>query len=164
MILRKIDSKLSSMLSERLKDEKTAEYFYNSATNWCRTMGYETAAKYFEEEAKSELGHFQMLSDYITGFNVNPILSPLSSPQTFTDLWDIIKKAYTMELGLMDAYNKVSDEAFDKDLNLFDFLKKMRDIQSESVIEYANLYNQYEITVDAEDKMSIVYFTETFMK
>ena len=42
------------VLTDRLRDEYVAHYFYRNATNWCKGIGYNKAAAFFAEEAESE--------------------------------------------------------------------------------------------------------------
>ena len=37
------------LLTERLKDEYTAHYYYRNAANWCNNANYMKAAKFFED-------------------------------------------------------------------------------------------------------------------
>ena len=67
------------LLTERIKDEYTAHYYYTAAANWCQNKNYKKAASFFNEEAKSELEHAKKLEDFMTGWNVMPQV-----PQTET--------------------------------------------------------------------------------
>jgi hypothetical protein len=45
--LYKLNSKTIKILTDRIKDEYTAHYFYRAATNWCRDKNYKKAAEFF---------------------------------------------------------------------------------------------------------------------
>ena len=66
-----------------------------------------------------------------------------------------------MELGLMFAYNKDSQDLFSEDITTFDFLTEFREIQKGAVIEYNDLINASNL-VDKKDKFQILYFENTY--
>jgi hypothetical protein len=66
-----------------------------------------------------------------------------------------------MELGLMKAYNKDSQDLFSSDITTFDFLTKFRKIQKGAVVEYNDLINATNL-VDKNDKFQVLYFENTY--
>ncbi len=90
-----------------------------------------------------------------------PLLPSIKPNITFTDLIDIINKAYALEYALFEAYMRDSKELFVSDLNTFDFLTSYRTGQSQSVIEYSDLLNAAEL-VDTNNKFEILYFEQTY--
>jgi ferritin len=149
------------ILTDRLGDEYTAHYFYRNATNWCAGIGYLKAAAFFAQEAENELEHAKGLQKYLVDWNVMPLLPSIKPNITFSDLIDIINKAYALEYALFEAYNKNSNELFASDLATFDFLTGYRTGQTESVIEYSDLLNAAEL-VDINNKFEILYFEQTY--
>ena len=71
----KLSDKTVKILTDRLKDEYTAHYYYRAATNWCNDMNYKKAGAFFENEAKDELEHAETLQKYMTDFNIIPARS-----------------------------------------------------------------------------------------
>jgi ferritin len=110
------------LLTDRLRDEYVAHYFYRSATNWCKGIGYIKAAAFFAEEAESELEHAKKLQTFLVDWNIEPSLPSIKPNIQFTDLVDIVNKAYVMEYSLFDSYCKDSHTVFQTDINTFDFL------------------------------------------
>lgn len=159
--LYKLSDKVVKLLTERIKDEYVAHYYYRAATNWCNDMNYKKAAAFFEKEAVSELEHAEKLQKYLTDFNIIPNIPPVKPSHTFTSLIDIINGAYEMELGLMKAYNQDSHDIFAEDITTFDVLTKFRKIQKEAVVEYNDLINGYNL-IDKTDKFQILYFEQTY--
>ena len=159
--LYKLSDKVVKLLTARLKDEYDAHYFYRAAANWCNDVNYKKAAAYFENEASDELIHAQKIQDYMTGFNIIPQIPATNPKHNFKNLINIVNDAYTMELNLMKAYNKVSHVIFGEDITTFDFLTELREIQKNSVIEYNDLINASNL-VDKEDKFQILYFEQTY--
>jgi ferritin len=149
------------ILTARLGDEYTAHYFYRNATNWCAGIGYLKAAAFFAQEAENELDHAKGLQKYLVDWNVMPLLPSIKPNVTFSDLIDIINKAYALEYALFEAYNADSKELFTADLATFDFLTTYRTGQTQSVIEYSDLLNAAEL-VDINNKFEILYFEQTY--
>lgn len=149
------------ILTARLGDEYTAHYFYRNATNWCAGIGYQKAAAFFAQEAENELDHAKGLQKYLVDWNVMPLLPSIKPNVTFTDLIDIINKAYALEYALFESYNADSKELFTADLATFDFLTTYRTGQTQSVIEYSDLLNAAEL-VDINNKFEILYFEQTY--
>ena len=156
-----LSSDTISKLTDRLKDEYTAHYFYRNAHNWCAGEGYLKAAAFFAEEAESELGHAKLLQKYLVDWNVYPSLPSIKPNITFEHLFDIVNKAYTIEYALYEAYNKDSQDLFSSDIATFDFLTELRKIQNDSVIEYSDLLNAA-MLVNVENNFEVLYFEQTY--
>jgi ferritin len=161
--LYKLSSKTIKILTDRIKDEYTAHYFYRAATNWCRDKNYKKAAEFFQKEAKDELKHAQKIQEYMTDFNIIPQIPQAPIDHKFDGLIEIIHGAYKMELGLMKSYNKDSQELFSEDITTFDFLTEFREIQKGAVVEYNDLINGSEL-VDTKDKFQVLYFEQTYFQ
>jgi ferritin len=159
--LYKLPSKTIKILTDRIKDEYTAHYFYRAATNWCRDKNYKKAAEFFSNESDDELTHAKKIQEYMTDFNIIPEIPQAPIDHKFDNLIEIIYGAYDMELALMKAYNKDSKELFSDDLTTFDFLTEFREIQKGAVVEYNDLINGSEL-VDTKDKFQVLYFEQTY--
>lgn len=157
----KLNEVAVSFLTERLKDEYTAHYFYRAAANWCFNVNYKKAAAYFEGEASSELEHAQGLQKYMDDWNIMPQIPSAPTEHNFNGLVDIINQAYKMEYDLLQSYNKNSSELFAQDLTTFDFLQSYRQIQNQSVIEYSDLLNAL-LLIDHNNKFEVLYFEQTY--
>lgn len=159
--LYKLSEKTVSILTNRIKNEYEAHYYYRAATNWCRDMNYKKAAAFFENEANDELEHAKTLQEYMTDFNILPTIPAANTKHSFSNLIDIINGAYKMELDLMNGYNKDSQDLFSSDITTFDVLTKFRKIQKGAVVEYNDLINASEL-IDKTDKFQILYFEQTY--
>ena len=157
----KLSDESVSLLTERLKDEYTAHYFYRSAANWCKNVNYKKAAVFFDAEADSELEHAKKLQEYMDDWNVKPVIQKTETNHDFENLVDIINGAYQMEYELLQSYNQTSSTLFVKDLTTFDFLSDLRELQKEAVIEYSDLLNAL-VLVDYNDKFQVLYFEQTY--
>lgn len=156
-----LNEKVIQLLIARIKDEYTAHYFYRAAANWCQDLNYKKAAEYFKKEADDELEHAKKLQEYMVDFNIQPEIPPTETNHEFSNLIDIVNKAYKMELDLMMKYNKSSQLIFVEDLTTFDFLTEFREIQKSSVVEYNDLVNASNL-VDKTDKFQVLYFENTY--
>ena len=156
-----LSEKVIKILTDRIKDEYTAHYFYRAAANWCQDMNYAKAAEFFKAEAVDELTHAQALEEYMVDFNVQPEILPAPTKHSFKNLIDIVNGAYEMELKLMKAYNQNSNDLFTEDITTFDVLGKFRKIQRNAVTEYNDLINASNL-IDKTDKFQILYFEQTY--
>lgn len=152
-----------SRLNERLKDEYGAHYFYRNAHNWCAGEGYLKAAAFFAEEADAELKHAEGIQKFLVDWNVIPTMPSIKANIEFSNLIDIVNKAYQIEYALFEAYIKDSKELFASDLNVFDFLTGYRNGQNQSVIEYSDLLNAA-MLVNVENNFEVLYFEQTYFK
>ena len=149
------------LLTDRLRDEYVAHYFYRNATNWCKGVGYNKAAAFFAAEAAAELEHAEGIQTYLVDWNVIPLMPTVKPNITFTDLIDIVNKAYALEYGLFESYNEDSKALFTSDITTFDFMTTYRTRQTESVIEYSDLLNAAEL-VDINNKFEVLYYEQTY--
>lgn len=159
--LYKLSESVINILTDRIKDEYTAHYYYRAATNWCEDMNYKKAAEFFTNEAADELTHAQTLQEYMVDFNVQPEIPQAPTKHDFSNLIDIVHGAYKMELGLMNEYNKNSQSLFNDDITTFDVLTKFRKFQKNAVVEYNDLINASNL-IDKNDKFQVLYFEQTY--
>ena len=148
-------------LTDRLRDEYAAHYFYRNAHNWCAGEGYLKAAAFFKAEAAAELEHAEGIQKYLVDWNVYPTLPSIKPTINFSNLIDIVNKAYAIEYALFEAYNKNSAELFATDLNTFDFMTEYRKGQTQSVIEYSDLLNAANL-VNVGNNFEVLYFEQTY--
>lgn len=160
---KKLNPEIVSLLTQRLGDEYTAHYFYRNATNWCADKGYKKAATFFANEADSELQHAKLIQDFMVSWNVIPFLPPVKMVPAFTNLVDVINKAYEMEYNLFIAYNNDSLEMFTVDLATFDFLQQLRQNQTTSVAEYADLLSAAQL-INVSNNFEMMYFENQYFE
>lgn len=157
MTLYKLIPEIVIELNERLNNEYYAMYFYRNASNWCKNRGYSGGAAYFAKEAMNEMEHAKGIEDFMTDWNIQPELKIIDVPDGFSDLPDIIYKAYELEYDLCDEYKESAKLFLEKDFNSFRFIQKYIEIQSESVSEYADLINQLSL-INVMNKFEVFYF------
>lgn len=159
--LYKLDSKTVQILTDRIKDEYIAHYYYRAASNWCQDKNYKKAFEFFKSEADDELEHAKGIQEYMADFNIIANIPQAPTSHNFDTLVDIVYGAYQVELALMKEYNKNSQELFASDLTTFDFLKKYRKFQKNAVVEYNDLINAIDL-IDKTDKFQVLYFEQTY--
>ena len=159
--LYKLDSKTIQILTDRIKDEYIAHYYYRAAANWCRDKNYKKAAEFFSAEASDELTHAQGIQEYMFDFNIIPEIPQAPTKHNFDNLVDVVYGAYRIELALMKEYNKNSQELFTSDITTFDFLGDYREFQKNAVVEYNDLINAIDL-IDKTDKFQVLYFEQTY--
>ena len=150
------------LLTQRIGDEYTAHYFYNSAANWCAGAGYQKAAAFFTTETANELAHAQKLQKYLVDWNVLPVIPKVETHVDFGNLPEIIERAYELELDLYKKYIADSQVLFTSDLATFDFLQEFRGIQTESVAEYSDLLNALQL-IDIDKRLDLLHFEELYL-
>lgn len=79
----KLNEKAVSLLTDRIKDEYTAHYFYRAAANWCFNVNYKKAAAFFDAESSSELEHAKGLQKYMDDWNVMPQIPSAPTEHNF---------------------------------------------------------------------------------
>lgn len=142
----KLPQNIVSLLLPRLQDEFNAAYFYRAASNWCKNVGYFKAAEFFAKESEDEFGHAKKIEDYLVDWNVTPALPTIPKPTLeFSNLGEVISKAYDMEYALYEEYEDTSMKIFKTgDLCVFDFLQQYRTGQKDAVAEYSDKLNVLE--------------------
>ena len=157
----KLKDSVVKELTDRIADEYTAHFYYVNAANWCAGVGYMKAAKFFEAEAAAELEHAKKVQDYLVGWNIYPTIKPVTTTAKFDSILDCINGAYELEYNLFEAYNSSSKIAFEDHLSTFDFLKDLRDIQTESVAEFSDLLNALQL-IDVTNRLDVLHFEDYY--
>lgn len=144
----KLSQPVVNLLLPRLQDEFNAAYFYRSASNWCKNVGYFIAAEFFAKESEDEFGHAKKIENYLVDWNVTPALPTIPKPTLeFSSLEQVITMAYDMEYALYEEYEDTSMKIFKTgDLCVFDFLQQYRTGQKDAVAEYSDKLNMLDGT------------------
>lgn len=157
----KLNSSIVSILEKRLSDEFTASFFYRDAANYLQGIGFSLAAKYFQRESMDELQHAARIEKFLVDWNVHPSLPEINAQENkFTDLEDVIERAYQLEYALYEAYEEDSVKIFKTgDMCVFDFLQHYRSIQTKSVAEFSDMLNILD-GCDCENKFEMLLLEE----
>jgi ferritin len=154
---------VATILNERLGDEYTAYFFYRNAANWCKNANYKKAAAFFEAEAAGELEHGKGIQDYLTQWNLIPVIPAVTTSYVFANLIDIINKAYEIEFNLLEKYSGNQIELAQTHPATFNFIQKYVDIQNGEVEEYSDYLNALQL-INIENKLDVLYFENKYFK
>lgn len=157
----KLSPGIVKLLQLRLKNEYNHHYFYQSASNWCKNVGFQKAGSYFETESSEELEHARKIQQYLVDWNVTPIIPNADMPKfEFKNLADVIQSAYDTEYELYSEYEDVSKRIFEAgDICTFDFLMFFRTTQKDAVTAYSDMINILE-GVDITNKFQMLLLEE----
>ncbi len=146
-----LKSEVKAWLDKSAKSELYASNMYKHLSNQCQRLGYFGAQKFFLNESKDEIEHYEKLVNYTNDMGdilVMPSLPAINeSVKTIGDCLDV---AYEIELELMKQYQKFYEEAEDKyeDCITATFIIEFLQIQRKSVGEYGDLISRYEKNKD----------------
>ena len=152
---------IEKLVNDRIGDEYAAHYFYRNAANWCKNMNYKKAAAFFEAESSSELDHAKGLQDYLTQWNLLPVIPQAPTTKTFGSLVEIVGLAYEMEFGLFVQYSDAQKLSLNIHPATFNFIQGYVNIQNDAVAEYSDLLNAI-MLVNHENKFEVLYFEQTY--
>jgi ferritin len=157
----KLNTKIVTLLEERLNDEFVAAFFYRDASNYLQNIGYFDSAKYFAAKSVDEFAHAKGIEDFLVNWNIQPKLPQIdASTGEFDSLIDVIEKGYNLEFQLYESYEETSMKIFNMgDLCVFDFLAKYRNIQTKSVSEYSDFLNLCD-SVNTDSKFEMLLLEE----
>jgi ferritin len=128
-----------AIVMPRVADELSARYFYEAAFMWCRTNGYNKAAKYYAAEAKQENKHYNIWIKFLADWNVNIEFPVIQTPPSFNSLLDILEKQYQIEFDLGEAYEQDAINMFPLCQTIYKLMQEFVQIQNDSVIESNDL-------------------------
>lgn len=164
LLPKKLPAAIVTLIEQRLLDEYEAFYYYRSAGNWCRNMGYKYAAEFFLKESDSELIHAAKLEKYLCDWNIMPSFKQLPKPdQEFKGLVDIIEKAYEIEYDLYESYEETATKVLKDDICTLKIIQELLQIQQESVAEYSDMLNEVAL-INPADKFQIYYLEKRLFK
>jgi ferritin len=143
MTFLKPSDEIISKAKARLTNEYEAHFHYQFIANWCDINGYPNAAKYFKEEAETELVHAGKVMNWLNGWNITYQMPSVSVPMEIDALEDCLTQSYEIEAALWQAYNADAISVMETDTSAYDLFRKMLKIQTESVAEYRNLIDRY---------------------
>jgi ferritin len=157
----KLNKEIVNLLLPRIEDELVASIFYRNASNYLKGCGYNLAAKYFAGESADELTHSKGLEDYLIDWNVEFDLPTIEEQDNaFKGLYDVIEKAYKLELALYKSYEDTTSEVLATgDMCTFFFLAKYNEIQRTSVSQYSDFINMID-GCDESSKFELLMLEE----
>jgi ferritin len=103
----RVSKKIKERLDYQIKVEVEASQIYRAMAQWCDFKGYHNAASYLSRHAEEEMQHMKKVQSYMQDRNCMPTTPSMIKPASeFTDLVDVIKKAYEHEKFVSDTYQE----------------------------------------------------------
>jgi ferritin len=158
-----LNQEVVSVINKSIAFEYTSHLFWNAASNWCASKGYNTASTYYSNESMSELKHVKTLQDFLLGWNIEPTIPAVETVYKFNSLQDTVEKSYMLMLEIFDNYVDNSQSIFAIDLSTFDFLQQFRLRQVEALAIYSNILSGLEL-IDINNKLDLLHFEEIYLK
>lgn len=137
-----LKKEVKAALIQAIGHELYAHNLYRSLAAQAQALGYFGAQKYFNDEAVSELGHYQILVDYINDRgDVAEIPMVEAQKDNIKGLQDAFEVVHETESDLLDFYVKTYESAEDKmkDCVTSQFLLQFIEIQRKSVGEVKDI-------------------------
>jgi len=149
------------ILQHRIGGEYNAHFAYRAAANWCKNVNYKKAAAFFDSGADEELEHAKDLQNYLTQWNVLPVIPKVDPDFKFDNLPQIISEIYGIEYDLLINYSEDALSVLKSHPATFDFLQKYIDIQNKSVAEFSDLLNGLQL-INIDNKLDLLFFEERY--
>lgn len=134
---------VEALLQDAVHSELFASHLYRHLSAQMQRIGFFGAAKFFREEASSELEHYQKHVEYLNDRGTvvqTPALDAVTD--TILSLRDALRTAYGTELQLMEDYAGWYEQA---DPVTRQHLLQFLEIQRTSVGEYGDLLSRLDL-------------------
>lgn len=133
-------------LLEAVHEELYASNLYKHISNQCQRLGLFGAAKFFKNESKEELKHYQLLADYINDRGgVAEIPEIMRANADVRGLEDALKASYEAECNLERKYAEWYSTLHPVDPVTAQFLLQFLEIQRRSVGEIGDLLSRLKL-------------------
>lgn len=155
-------SLLSPSMKKGLQDAVEAELYQSNlwkhVANRLQRNGFFGSQKYFLAESAEELGHYQIIADFMNDMGDCASVPKIDSPMDkINNIGDALDVAYTTELDVYNQYKDFYNKAKEEDSVVAQFLLQFIEIQRKAVGTYGDLLAKYKI---AEETKEILEFDE----
>ena len=147
MRISQLKQEVKDWLQKSIKSELQASHLYKYFGNYFQSIGLFNVQKYFLEESKSELGHYQILVDYINDRGDCAELPTIDAVlDRIVNVGDALRIVYETEKGLLEQYLEFYEKAEDEymDCTTAQFLLQFIEIQRKAVGEVLDLMAYYD--------------------
>lgn len=137
---------IKKWFEKSMESELFASHLYSQLANHCQRLGYFGAQKYFLNESKEELSHYQTLVDYVNDMgDIIPVPAVPKMSEKIDGIIDALEIAYSTEINLMKQYQHFYEDAEESgDCITSTFIIDFMQIQRKSVGEYGDLISRCE--------------------
>ncbi len=139
-----LSTEVKKWFDKSAESELYASHLYQYIANQMQREGFLGTQKYFLNESKEELTHYQKLADYVNDMgDVLGVPAVMKISEKIVTIMDALELAYETEVDLMRQYQKFYEEAEDSgDCITATFLLDFMNIQRKSVGEYGDLISR----------------------
>lgn len=157
-----VKSLLSASMRKGLQSSIELELYqsnlWKSLANQMQRLGFFGSQKYFLAESAEELGHYQIIVDFMNDMGDCADVPALDAvTDKVKTIGDALEIGYEMELDVYKKYKKFYEEAEDEDCVVGQFLLQFLEIQRKAVGHYGDLLAKYKV---AEETKEILEFDE----
>ena len=139
-------------LQESIELELYQANLWKHFANNLQRLGYFGSQKYFLTESAEELGHYQIIVDFINDMgDVADVPKIDAIKEKIQSIGDALDIGYQTELDVYNQYKDFYEEAEDEDVVVAQFLLKFLKIQRKAVGHYGDLLARYKVALETKE-------------
>ena len=153
-----LSPELKAALMLGLTQELVQSSLWKSLANQMQRLGYFGTQKYFTKESAEELGHYQIIVDFMNDLGDMADVPMIEAPTAVAgEIGDALVIAYNKEVEVYNLYKSIYALAVQSDSVVAQFLLQFLQIQKEAVGAYGDLISRYKV---ADATREILEFDE----
>lgn len=118
-----MSDELASLFMKQIAHEQLNSNIYVTMANYFNTVGLENCYKWFQNQAKEELEHAELLYNFVTDAGIDIELEPIDKPNLTLEPVALMDSYLETEIGTTDAIKVLTKQALsDNDFISFKFL------------------------------------------
>ena len=135
---------LKAALMQGLTQELVQASLWKSLANQMQRYGFFGTQKYFTKESAEELGHYQIIVDFMNDLGDMAEVPAIEAPTAKAEeIGDALVIAYNKEVEVYNLYKTIYALAVSQDAVVAQFLLQFLNIQKEAVGAYGDLISRY---------------------
>lgn len=151
------------LLLALLQGEDSANYFYQAARVWARTVGYRGAEEKFKHLSEKHAHHAKCLQNIFADWKGKIVWPGIKPPSTyFLLLPDVITDAAKVENDLVAAYEGAAKGTTDVSLGIADDVNKLRQRTTEIALHLNELVTKLAL-FGSKNGLDMVIYDEKFL-
>ncbi len=157
-----LSAKMKNGLQKSIEVELYQSNLWKHLANNLQRLGYFGSQKYFLGESDEELGHYQIIVDFINDMgDVADVPKIDAIKEKIQSIGDALDIGYQTEIDVYNQYKDFYQEAEDEDIVVAQFLLQFIEIQRKAVGHYGDLLAKYKI---AEETKELLEFDQHINK
>lgn len=139
-----LSPRLKTALMRGLTQELVQSSLWKSLANQMQYLGFFGTQKYFLKESEEELGHYQIIVDFMNDLGDMADVPAIEAPTAkVEEIGDALVVAYNKEVEVYNLYKEIYAIAQSEDAVVAQFLLQFLNIQKEAVGAYGDLIATY---------------------